>query len=128
MKQTEEGESVVLWDEGSHRSGRWERVHAYVKVTSANEHDVTQAKALIREDDKVVYGDTGYTGLEKRPEIKSDESKSGIEYRINRRPGTLARKYHGYAFEFERKEESRKSSVRSKVKHPFRIVKVLFWL
>ena len=50
----------------------------------------------------------------KRPEIKSDESKNGIEYRINRRPRTLARKYHGYAFEFERKEESRKSSVRAR--------------
>ena len=29
-------------------------------VTPANDHDVTQAAALIREDDEVVYGDSGY--------------------------------------------------------------------
>ena len=73
-----------------------------------------------------VYGDVGFIGIEKRPEIKSDEKKSRIEYRINRRPGTLSRKYQGYALEMERMEERRKSSVRSKVEHPFRIVKVLF--
>ena len=52
--------------------------------------------------------------------------KSRIDYRINRRPGTLSRKYQGYALEMERVEGRRKSSVRSKVEHPFRIVKVLF--
>ena len=97
-----------------------------VTVTSANAHDITQASELIREDDETVYGDAGFIGIEKRPEIKSDEKKSRIEYRINRRPGTLSRKYQGYALEMERMEERRKSSVRSKVEHPFRIVKVLF--
>ena len=31
-----------------------------ITVTAANEHDITQAAALIREDDEVVYGDAGY--------------------------------------------------------------------
>lgn len=97
-----------------------------VTVTPANAHDITQASELIREDDETVYGDAGFIGIEKRPEILSDEKKSRIEYRINRRPGTLSRKYKGYALEMERMEERRKSSVRSKVEHPFRIVKVLF--
>ena len=95
-------------------------------VTPANAHDITQASELIREDDETVYGDAGFIGIEKRPEILSDEKKSRIDYRINRRPGTLSRKYQGYALEMERVEERRKSSVRSKVEHPFRIVKVLF--
>ena len=97
-----------------------------VTVTPANAQDITQASELIREDDETVYGDAGFIGIEKRPEIMSDEKKSRIEYRINRRPGTLSRQYQGYALEVERKEERRKSSVRSKVEHPFRIVKVLF--
>ena len=97
-----------------------------VTVTSANAHDITQASELIREDDETVYGDAGFIGIEKRPEILSDDKKSRIDYRINRRPGTLSRKYQGYALEMERVEERRKSSVRSKVEHPFRIVKVLF--
>ena len=97
-----------------------------VTVTPANAHDITQASELIREDDETVYGDAGFIGIEKRPEIMSDEKKSRIEYRINRRPGTLSRQYQSYALEMERMEERRKSSVRSKVEHPFRIVKVLF--
>ena len=38
-------------------------------VTAANVHDITQAAALIREDDEVVYGDSGYLGIQKRPEV-----------------------------------------------------------
>ena len=86
-----------------------------VTVTPANAHDITQASELIREDDETVYGDAGFIGIEKRPEIMSDEKKSRIEYRINRRPGTLSRQYQSYALEMERMEERRKSSVRSKV-------------
>ncbi len=60
-----------------------------ITVTAANAHDVTQAAALIREDDEVVYGDSGYLGIQKRPEVISNEHLSSIEYRINRRPGRL---------------------------------------
>ena len=38
-------------------------------VTAANVHDITQAAALIRADDEVVYGDSGYLGIQKRPEV-----------------------------------------------------------
>lgn len=38
-------------------------------VTAANEHDITQTANLLREDDGVVYGDSGYLGVQKRPEI-----------------------------------------------------------
>ncbi len=95
-----------------------------VTVTGANEHDVTQASALIREDDTVVYGDSGYLGIAKRPEILSSESLSKIDYRINRRPGKLrCRNDHG-GQDWEREIERQKSSVRCKVEHPFRFVKV----
>ena len=32
-------------------------------VTAANEHDITQTANLLREDDGVVYGDSGYLGV-----------------------------------------------------------------
>ena len=57
--------------------------------TAANEHDITEAHNLIREDDEVVYGDSGYTGVEKRDEIKGDEHLSQIEYKIGRKPSRL---------------------------------------
>jgi len=97
-----------------------------VEATAANIHDITVASKLIREDDHVVYGDSGYTGIEKRPEIANDEHLSGIDYRINRRPGKgRARAWKdnpGQAW--ERVIERQKSSVRCKVEHPFHFVKV----
>lgn len=67
-----------------------ELVHT-MAVTPANEHDITRAAELIREDDEVVYGDSGYIGIQKRPEVVSNAHLYGIEYRINRRPGRLPR-------------------------------------
>lgn len=95
-----------------------------VVATSANEHDITAAASLIREDDTVVYGDSGYLGIEKREEIQGDPHLSQIEYRINRRPGKTYRKYANNGQAWEKKIERQKSSVRSKVEFPFRFVKV----
>ena len=90
-----------------------------IEVTPANVHDI------IREDDDVVYGDSGYLGLEKREEIVSDEHLSVIEYRINRRPSSL-QKVSENSIDWDRVIEHLKSSVRCKVEHPFRIIKCLF--
>ncbi len=90
-----------------------------ITVTAANKHDITQAAALIREDDKVVYGDSGYIGIQKRPEVIGNKHLSGIDYRINRRPGRLP-KVSDNAIDWKRYIENRKSSVRCKVEHTFR--------
>jgi IS5 family transposase len=100
-------------------------VHS-LTATAANEHDITEASKLLREDDEVVYGDAGYIGIEKREEIKGDASKSKIDYRINRRPGTMRKDPMNISKQIDRQIESRKSSVRSKVEHVFRIVKIQF--
>ncbi len=97
-----------------------------VKATAANEHDVTKAHELIREDDEVVYGDSGYQGIEKRKEIMNNPNKSKITYRINKRYSQVKNLAAGISRSVERDIERRKSSVRCKVEHPFRIVKVLF--
>ena len=96
-----------------------------MEATAANVHDVTVAEKLLREDDEVVYGDSAYLGLEKRDEIKHDPCFSAIEFRINRRPGRLPR-VSDNAIDWERYIEHRKSSVRCKVEHPYRIVKNIF--
>ena len=96
-----------------------------IEVTPANVHDITVASKLIREDDEVVYGDSGYLGLEKREEIVSDEHLSAIDYRINRRPSSL-QKVSDSLIDWDRVIEHAKSSVRCKVEHPFRIIKCLF--
>lgn len=96
-----------------------------ITVTAANEHDITEAANLIREDDEVVYGDSGYPGIQKRPEIRQNEHFSNIDFRINRRPKSLP-KVSDNTIDWERYIENRKSSVRCKVEHAFRIIKCQF--
>lgn len=99
-------------------------VHA-VTATSANVHDITETHNLLREDDEVVYGDSGYIGIEKREEIKNDENLSKIDFRITRRPKSLP-KVSDNSIDWERYIDYRKSSVRSKVEHAFHIIKNRF--
>ena len=96
-----------------------------VTVTSANKHDITETANLIREDDEVVYGDSGYLGVQKRSEIQQNEHFSKVDFRINRRPKSLP-KVSDHAIDWERHIEHRKSSIRSKVEHVFRIIKCQF--
>ena len=79
----------------------------------------------IREDDEVVYGDSGCLGIQRRPEVTGDEPLSGIDYRINRRPGKLPR-VSDKAIGRGRYIENRRSSVRRKAEHAFRIIKCQF--
>ncbi|MBO6267255.1 MAG: IS5 family transposase, partial [Synergistaceae bacterium] len=72
-----------------------------IEVTSANVHDICATSKLIREDDEVVYGDSGYLGIEKREEIVSDAHLSSIDYRINRRPSSL-QKVSGNSVDWDR--------------------------
>lgn len=73
----------------------------------------------------MVYGDSGYLGIQKRPEVACDEHLSTIDYRINRRPSSLPH-VSDNAIDWERYIENRKSSVRCKVEHAFRIIKCQF--
>lgn len=57
--------------------------------TSANMHDVSEAANLIREDDEAVYGGSDYLGAVNQSAIKDDETKSRIEFRVNKRPSSL---------------------------------------
>ena len=98
-------------------------VHS-LEVTPANVHDVMVASQLLRPDDCVVYGDSGYVGIEKRKEIQNDKNFSKIDYRTNKRYGSVKKAPGGH--DWERQIEKRKSIVRCKVEHPFLLVKRYF--
>lgn len=98
-------------------------VHS-VEVTPANTSDIAMTKDLLREDDAFCYADSGYTGIEKRAEISADKHLAAMEWRIARRPSTI--KGLDAQHSIERDIEARKASVRSKVEHPFLIVKRQF--
>ena len=96
-------------------------VHTVVS-TSANVSEVKVAPRLLREDDKVVYGDAGYLKMDRY--VEDDVER---DYRINIQAGTF--KLHhgdGLAWREERKLEYRKARTRSKVEFVFHIVKDIF--
>jgi IS5 family transposase len=57
-------------------------IHSVV-VTAANVHDLNPAVELLHGDEVLLYGDAGYQGIAKRPEI----SGAAAEFRVAMRPG-----------------------------------------
>lgn len=89
-----------------------------IETTPANIHDISVADKLLHGEEKELYADAGYIGVEKR---KAFTDKS-IKYNINMR-----RKSYLQSKDLKNKEKQRKiSSVRSKVEYPFHIIKNLF--
>lgn len=97
-----------------------------ITATPANVHDINETVKLIRPDDVVAYGDSGYNGIESRKEFKEDPHLSTVEFRSNVRPSKIKLNNNYPGIQWDREIERRKSSVRSKVEHPFLMVKRQF--
>ena len=98
-----------------------------VEVTAANVSDVAVAPSLLRPDDEFCYADAGHAGIGKRPEVRGDPTLSGVEWRVARRRSKVPGRDHPEV-SWERGIESSLSRVRSKVEHPFHVIKDLFGL
>ena len=93
-----------------------------VETTSANVHDINRAAQLLHGDEKVVYGNAGYQGIEKRAEI-ADKS---ITFRVAMRPWTrrvLPDTPDGRLLDLV---EAAKVHIRAKVEYQFRVIKEQF--
>ena len=94
-----------------------------IKVTAANQHDVSMTSELLTGEETVVYGDSGYLGAEKREDaVKKNKNGKRIRYKINRRPSQIAKKPTRSQGQLKRRERE-KSSIRAKVEHVFAVVK-----
>ncbi|MFW8567348.1 IS5 family transposase [Orrella sp. 11846] len=96
-------------------------VHTTV-CTSANEHDVTQTHALLHGEEEYVFGDSGYIGAEKRPELEDVD----VEWHIAMKPSQRQAIKDEEARELTGAVERTKASIRAKVEHAFRILKCQF--
>ena len=99
-----------------------------IEVTAANVGERDIVPKLVREDDKVIYGDAGYCGIEKRDEVLKDPHLSEIEWRINskkpyRRNNAWKPGLGTYWYKYM---EYQKSRIRSKVEYVFFIIKRIF--
>lgn len=74
----------------------------------------------------MVYADAGYTGIEKRDEVKDDENLNHIVWLVAKRRGSLRKMDESLAKELLLAEEYAKSSLHSRVEHAFHYVKKLF--
>jgi IS5 family transposase len=96
-------------------------IHSVV-VTAANVHDLTPAADLLHGDEEIVYGDAGYQGIAKRPEM--DGTKA--EFRVAMRPGKRRVLPDTPEGKLQDLIETAKAHIRSKVEHPFRVIKQQF--
>jgi transposase, IS5 family len=91
--------------------------------TAANVSDVTQATQLLHGQEKDVFADAGYQGVDKREEAQA----VAVNWHIAMRPGKRAALdlRSALAAKIEQVEKI-KASIRAKVEHPFRLIKRQF--
>lgn len=100
-------------------------VHTVVS-TAANVSDISQAAALLHGTEVRVHADAGYIGVEKRGETAAADPGGKIDWQVARKRGQIRAMADGPEKERLKEEEHRKSSLRSRVEHPFHIIKNLF--
>ena len=93
-----------------------------VAVTAANVHDLTPVAELLHGDEEVVYGDAGYQGIRKRHELAGHATT----FRVAMRPGKRRALPDTPEGRLEDLVETAKAHIRSKVEHPFRVIKQQF--
>jgi len=96
-------------------------VHAVVG-TAANVADVTQTDQLLHGEEREVFGDAGYQGVEKRPENRETVVKWHIAMKRNKRKALP----HNAAGRVADAMETLKAKIRARVEHPFHVLKNLF--
>jgi hypothetical protein len=90
-----------------------------VGTTAANVHDLTPSAELLHGEEEVLYGDAGYQGIGKRPEMAG----KSIEFRVAMRPGkrrALPDTPEGRLLDLV---AAAKAHIHTKVEHPFRVIK-----
>ena len=90
-----------------------------IETTAANEHDISHVDSLLHGEEKSVWGDAGYTGIEKRKEHK----EGNVNWYIGMRPGKRAALAKNDPLNCA---EKAKASVRAKVEHVFLYIKRIF--
>ena len=92
-------------------------VHS-MTTTPANHHDITEADKLLHGEEQDVFADSGYRGIEKRPEHQ--------DRKVNWYNAMMPSKRKQLSDGPQELLEKAKASIRAKVEHPFRIIKQQF--
>lgn len=98
-------------------------VHS-VSGTAANVADVAQSHELLHGQEKEVYADAGYIGIEKRPEISAKHAE--VEWQVAAKRGKVKALAEGLVKDLTLQLEKAKAQIRARVEHPFHVIKNLF--
>jgi len=93
-----------------------------VVTTAANVHDLTPGAELLHRDEEVFYGDACHQGIAKRPEMAG----TSTEFRVAMRPGKRRGLPDTPEGRMQDLIKTAKDHIRSKVEHPFRVIKQQF--
>ena len=93
-----------------------------VRGTAANVSDVVEANSLLHRQEVDGYGDAGYQGVDKRPDVPKDMKWHTAMKRSKRKALDLLKPIPA----LQEQLEQVKSSIRAKVEHPFRVIKRQF--
>jgi IS5 family transposase len=96
-------------------------VHSVV-TTAANESDVSQAHALLHGHELEAFGDAGYTGVDKRDEMKGKT----VKWQVALKRGKIKAMPESALKDLVIAAERTKAQIRARVEHPFHVVKNLF--
>ena len=92
--------------------------------TAANVADIACAGQALHGEEKTVYVDAGYTGVEKRPEVLAGHAET--QWIVAAKRGRVKALPEGRIKELTKDLERLKAQVRAKVEHVFHVVKNLF--
>jgi IS5 family transposase len=90
--------------------------------TAGNVSDISQAQALLHGDEQAAFGDAGYQGVEKRPE----SAEATVQWHVAEKPSKIKTLAGTALGDLIIQVEHAKASIRTKVEHPFHVVKNLF--
>ncbi|WP_051021899.1 IS5 family transposase [Thioflavicoccus mobilis] len=122
MHQTREGNQRYFGMKAHIGADRASGAVHSVHCTAANVADISATGHLLHGEEKQVFADAGYLGAEKRSELKDRQ----IHWYIAAKRSQVKALPEGQIKDLTRALEWRKAQVRSRVEHPFHIVKNLF--
>ena len=91
-------------------------------TTAANVADITETGHLLHGEEEAVFADAGYTGAEKRAELKDRQ----VKWYIATKRGKIAALPEGQAKALFKHIERLKAQTRSRVEHVFHLIKDRF--
>jgi IS5 family transposase len=97
-------------------------------TTAANVSDISQTAALLHGQESDVWADAGYVGVEKREDMQQalNANEQTVQWHVAKRRSTIEKLAEGWQKSMAQAYEKLKAQVRSRVEHPFHVVKNIF--